>query len=182
MTPIQLNSQTYYDSAHQSLTQDNPTVNQFALAGLDKICINVGVGKYEPKEKNDIAIYLQKLTGQKPKQVASRVSIAGFKLRKGEIVGLTVTLRGKRMYDFLLHLVYIALPRSRDFKGVKQQAFDKHQVCYSLGIENSSIFPTVGFDSSVSFGMQINLVFKSGSDLNRDLLTKLQFPFSKSTK
>jgi large subunit ribosomal protein L5 len=180
MAAITLDSKTYYDSAIANVLKDHQgKVNPFASASISKISINVGVGKLDPKQKADVAEYLQKLTGQKPKQVQSKVSIASFKLRKGDIVGLTTTLRGKKMQDFLLNLIYVALPRSRDFKGIKSESFDREKNSYSLGIDTATIFPLVGFDPSVNFGLQINLVFKRGTELNKELLTKLDFPFNK---
>jgi large subunit ribosomal protein L5 len=179
MTALKLTSNDYKTKAIEALVESFPGLNRFALPVLDKISINVGVGKFESKEKDDIANYLEKLTGQKPKEVKSKKSIAGFKLRKGDTIGYVVTLRGRKIYDFLLHLIYIALPRSRDFKGISQAAFDKNYSTYSLGIETASIFPVIGFDSSVNFGMQINIVFKTGSKNNLTFLQNLNFPFKK---
>jgi large subunit ribosomal protein L5 len=120
---------------------------------------------------------LEKLTGQLPKMVQTGKSIAGFKIRKGDVNSAMVTLRGKKMLDFLLLLVYIALPRTKDFRGVKRDAFDKQYRTYNLGIPNASIFPQIGFDSSVQFGLQINIVFKQPGENNKLLLEKLNFPF-----
>jgi large subunit ribosomal protein L5 len=180
MSALTLNSQQAYTDVIDSLTKDNKDVNPFAISQIEKISINVGVGKYDTKQQVEIADYLNKLTGNEPKKVPSKVSIAGFKLRKGQIVGLVSTLRGKKMRDFLTHLIYLALPRTRDFRGLKVDAFDKNEKVYSLGIENASIFPVIGFDTSVNFGMQINIVFKKASPMNRELLTKLNFPFKKT--
>jgi large subunit ribosomal protein L5 len=88
-------------------------------------------------------------------------------------------LRGQKAYDFILSLVYLALPRVRDFKGLKRSSFDKNFSSYSLGIENCAIFPQVGFDSVINFGMQINVVFKHKTEVNREMLTALNFPFIK---
>ncbi|NJK71274.1 MAG: hypothetical protein HC932_03415 [Thermales bacterium] len=117
------------------------------------------------------------MTGQKPKVVQSKVSVAGFKLRKGEPIGMVLTLRGKRMYDFLLNLVFLSLPRTRDFRGIPDSSFDKEYKSYSLGIRSSSVFPLIGFDTGINFGMQINLVFNQGREENKKLLQKLNFPF-----
>jgi large subunit ribosomal protein L5 len=144
------------------------------------ISINVGVGKYESKEKQEIVNFLHKITGQKPKQVKSRKSISNFKLRKGEINGVVVTLRGKKMYDFLLSLVYLALPVTRDFRGLKKNSFDKNYSSYSLGIPSTSIFPQVGFDAPVNFGMQINICFSTNTEENKVLLESFNFPFIKA--
>lgn len=179
MSAIKLSSQDYIKDAFAELAKENKGVNIFDIPKLNKISINIGVGKFESKQKQDIAEYLSQLTGQKPKEVGTKKSIANFKTRKGDIVGLVSTLRGKKAQDFLLNLIYIALPRTRDFKGIKANAFDKNYSSYSLGIENSSIFPVVGFDASVNFGIQINIVFKKQIETNKLLLNKLNFPFKK---
>jgi large subunit ribosomal protein L5 len=177
---IQLTSSEYIQKAKKQIQTSHSKVNVFALPKIAKIVINVGVGKVKDnKVKQDIADYLYKLTAQTPKKVPSKVSIASFKLRKGETVGLMTTLRGKKAEDFLMQLIFIALPRTRDFKGIKQTAFDSNYSCYSLGIENASIFPTIGFDVSVPFGMQINLSFNHSTPLNKDFLEALNFPFKK---
>lgn len=174
-----LDTAKYFDQARQKLQKDLPKTNPFALPQVDSVVINVGVGRYDNKQKQDIAGYLTKLTSQTPRQVASKVSIASFKVRKGDTVGLMVTLRGKKARDFLLQLIYVALPRTRDFKGIKGTSFDKNNRCYSLGIENVSIFPAIGFDTSVQFGAQINVVFKQSDVNNKLLLQHLNFPFKK---
>jgi large subunit ribosomal protein L5 len=157
---IKLDTNTYFEQAHQALIKENPALNTFAIPKVSSVTINVGVGRLaDNKVKQDVADYLQKLTSQVPKKVPSKISIASFKVRKGDIVGLTVTLRGKKAKDFLLQLIYITLPRTRDFKGIKLTAFDSRYSTYSLGIENTSIFPSIGFDATVSFGMQVNIKF-----------------------
>lgn len=179
MSAIKLQSKQYYKSAVSSLVDENKDTNIFALPQIDRISINVGVGKYDTKQRNEIISNLEKLTGQKPKEVVAQNSIAGFNLRKGTVVGLVITLRGDRMEDFLTQLVYIALPRSRDFKGVSDTSFDALNSTYSMGISTCTVFPVIGFDSAVDFGMQINVVFKNKSEKNKELLTKLKFPFKK---
>jgi large subunit ribosomal protein L5 len=182
MTGLKITSKQFYVDAIDQLRKSNTKANTFSLTAIDKISINVGVGKYknDTKARSDIENYLKTITGQNPKIIESKLSIAGFKLRKGEPVGMLVTLRGQKMYDFLMNLIYIALPRSRDFKGVKSTSFDKSYQSYSLGIESSSIFPLIGFDSNVPFGMQINIVFKKASIQNKTLLENLHFPFKKN--
>jgi large subunit ribosomal protein L5 len=179
MTALKTTSTKYYQEANEALSKEMADLNKFALPQIDKIAINVGVGRYEQKQKQEIRDYLEKITGQKPKVVASRLSIAGFKMRKGEEVAFAVTLRGEKIRDFLLHLIYIALPRTRDFKGIKSKSFNRDYSCYSIGVENTSIFPVVGFGSSMNFGMQINIVFKNADEKNVELLKKLNFPFKK---
>jgi large subunit ribosomal protein L5 len=176
---LKITSKEFSDVAVAAVSKDLGTINPFALPGISKISINVGVGnKFDPKQKQEVGEYLEKLTGQKPKVILSSKSIAAFKLRKGDTVGLMVTLRGLKMYDFLLNLVYVALPRSRDFKGVKA-SFDANNSSYSLGLENANIFPAVGFDTSVNFGLQLNITFKQPTINNKLLLEKLNFPFKR---
>lgn len=176
---LKISSSEYKEATKIELSKELKTENPFALPSISKITINVGVGnKYDPKQKQEVAEHLESLTGQKPKVILSSKSIAAFKLRKGENVGLLVTLRGVKMYDFLLGLVYVALPRSRDFKGIKA-SYDAKNSSYSLGLENANIFPAVGFDTLVNFGLQINITFKQATENNQLLLQKLNFPFKR---
>ncbi len=178
-TELKITSAEYSAAAKTELSKVLGTSNPFALPSISKITINVGVGnKYDPKQKQEVGEYLEKLTGQKAKVILSSKSIAAFKLRKGEVVGLMVTLRGSKMYDFLLGLVYVALPRSRDFKGIKS-SFDANNSSFSLGLENANIFPAVGFDAAINFGMQINVTFRQSTVNNQLLLEKLNFPFKR---
>jgi large subunit ribosomal protein L5 len=179
MSSLNLSTNQYKDQALKTVSEKTPSANIFELPKIDKVSINVGVGKYESKDKLVIAEYVHKITGQKPKLIKSRVAISNFKLRKGDITGIVVTLRGQKAYDFILSLVYLALPRIRDFKGLKVNSYDKNYSSYSLGIETCSIFPHVGFDVTVNFGMQINFVFKTKGEQNRELLQGLNFPFNK---
>lgn len=180
-TALKISSTEYLDKAQTDLRNSHKNLNVFDVSAIEKISINIGIGDYknDSKARADIEKYLTKLTGQKPKLVTSRLSIAGFKLRAGEPVGYMVTLRKKKMSDFLMQLVYIALPRTRDFKGIKSSSYDKNMKSYSMGIPSSAIFPVIGFDSSVKFGLQVNIVFKKSSETNKELLEKLNLPFTK---
>ena len=181
MIPLKINSQDYYTSAKKALGKEFSDLNIFSLPDIQKVSINIGLGKYknDTKARQEIENYIGVATGQKPKIVDSKLSIAGFKLRKGEPVGLVVTLRGKKMKDFLTSLIYLALPRTRDFKGIKKTSFDGNFHSYSLGIESASIFPLVGFDLLTPFGMQINITFKNKDANNKKFLELLNFPFIK---
>jgi large subunit ribosomal protein L5 len=166
---MNLNTEEFILQLHTDILSGFGTLNPMAYPKLSKISINVGCGtgsnkKYDNKDREAIAKYLEKITGQKAALVKTNKSISGFKLRAGEVVGVKVTLRGKRMYDFLIKLAYIALPRTRDFRGLSGKHSDKSGN-YSLGIKSSTIFPEVGFDAEVNFGMQINFVF---TNVNRD--------------
>lgn len=133
--------------------------NVMASPKLEKIVVSSGVGK--AKDKARLALVEKKLaliTGQKPSARAARKSIASFKLREGEIVGYQVTLRGQRMYEFLDKLVHIALPRTRDFRGLNKTAIDE-MGNYTIGIRENSIFPeTSEEDLKDVFGLSITLV------------------------
>jgi large subunit ribosomal protein L5 len=179
-TPLLINTNDYFQKVNKEAREAiSEKLNVFEYPALDHITINVGVGsKYENKKKTDVAEHLTKLTAQKTQMIATKKSISGFNLRAGHVVGAKVTLRGKKMYDFLLNLIYTALPRNRDFKGVKK-SFDKSGKTFSLGISSVHIFPTIGFDADLDFGMQVNLVFKNNSKYNELLLQKFNFPFTK---
>lgn len=151
---------------------------------LEKIVVSVGTGK----NKDDKHYYevvrntLTKITGQHPVDRMAKKSIAGFKVRAGlNRVGISVTLRGSRMYEFLDRLVNVALPRVRDFHGVSAKAFDKAGN-YSLGIVEQSIFPELTFEETqVLHGLQANLVISGGSTVySRALLEKFGIPFEKT--
>jgi len=175
-----LTANDYYFGALEKVKQELSGANPLALPKISKIVLNVGVGKLDNKQRLEVVDYMEKLTGQKPKIVKAKRSISGFKLRTGEINGVMVTLRGKKMLDFLLLLVYIALPRTRDFRGLPKDSFDAQYTSYNIGIPNASIFPQIGFDSSVQFGMQVTIVFKNSGANNLLLLQKLNFPFAKN--
>lgn len=177
---IELNLEKYIADIKSTVGKEmNDGENIFNHPKIDKISINAGIGRLDNKDKEEVYKYILTLTGQKPKKVITKKSIASFKLRKGDLVGISATLRGKKAYDFLLHLIYIALPRTRDFKGVKSESFDSHKLTYSLGIPSASIFPTIGFSSTVTFGLQINIVFKTQGEKNKILLEKANVPFIK---
>lgn len=133
--------------------------NTMASPKLTKIVISTGVGKAKDKNRNKmIEERLARITGQKPAVRAARQSIAGFKLREGDIVGYQVTLRGNRMYEFLDKLIHIALPRTRDFRGLNASSIDD-MGNYTLGIKENTIFPeTSEEDLKDVFGMSITLV------------------------
>lgn len=177
---LTLNTEKYVNEAtSETKSSIKESLNFFQYPQLSSITINVGVGtKYDNKQKTDVASYLTKITAQKPRMIVSKKSIAGFNLRAGNIIGTQVTLRGQKMYDFLINLVYTTLPRSRDFKGIKK-SFDKSGKTFSLGLPSTHIFPVIGFDADLDFGMQINIVFKNNSQYNSLLLEKFNFPFSK---
>jgi large subunit ribosomal protein L5 len=135
--------QQYLD-LKQQLQTDLGIKNPMATPALKKIVVNIGV-RYATADKKNMEVVSQvltQITGQKPKVTAAKKSIAGFKLREGDKIGLMVTLRGNRMYDFYSKLVNVVLPRIKDFRGVKSTAFDP-QGNYTLGLSEYSVFPEV---------------------------------------
>ncbi len=156
-------------------------VNQ--VPQLEKIVVSVGIGKNKDDKRHYEVVRntVIKITGQQPVDRMARKSIAGFKIRAGmNRVGLSVTLRGGRMYEFLDRLVNISLPRVRDFHGVGKKAFDKAGN-YNLGIVEQSIFPELSFEETQHVhGLQVTFVIKNGSKENsRALLEKFGMPFEK---
>jgi len=147
---------------------------------LEKIVINMGIGEGSKDDKFiDAALKdLELITGQKPIITKARKSIAGFKLREGQPVGVKVTLRGEKMYNFMEKLIKIALPSVRDFRGVPRTAFDG-QGNYTLGLKEQLIFPEIIFDDVVKVrGMDI--VFVTTATTNKEaesLLSAFNMPF-----
>ena len=154
--------------------------NKMAIPKLEKVVINMGVGRAtQDKALLDVAVEsLSRISGQKPQITKAKVSVSGFRLREGNEIGCKVTLRGKRMYEFLDRLVSIALPRIRDFRGVNPNSFDGHGN-YSFGVNEQLIFPEIDADK-VNFtqGMDITFVTSSTSDDEaRELLKSFGMPF-----
>ena len=150
---------------------------------LDKIVINIGLGEAKDNPKvidaavNDLAI----ITGQKPVVTKAKKSIANFKLRQGMNIGVKVTLRGEKMYEFIDRLFNVALPRVRDFRGINPNAFDGRGN-YSLGIKEQLIFPEIEYDKIDKIrGMDIIFVTTAKTDEEgRELLTLMGAPFTRS--
>ncbi len=149
---------------------------------LDKIVINIGVGEGSQDSKYiDAAVKdLETITGQKPVVTKARKSIAGFKLREGQPIGVKVTLRGDNMYVFLEKLVKVSLPRVRDFRGINPKAFDGFGN-YTLGIKEQLIFPEIEYDNVIKIrGMDIVFVTTAKTDEEGlALLSSFGLPFRK---
>jgi len=147
---------------------------------IDKICVNMGLGEatINPKIIDQALIELAQITGQKPKICKARKSIAGFKLRKGVPIGVMVTLRKNRMYDFLVRLINVALPRVKDFKGLPRSGFDGRGN-YTLGISDHTIFPEIDSSKVEKIkGMSITIVTTAETDEEAyELLKELGMPF-----
>jgi large subunit ribosomal protein L5 len=152
---------------------------------LEKIVVNVGLGKAKDDKKTIEAAKntLRKVTGQEPVETVAKNSIAGFKLREGNMIGLKLTLRGERMYEFMDRLINIVLPRLRDFHGVSNKAFDK-QGNYSIGLTDQSVFPELTFEETTTpHGLQAVFVVKCHDKAHsKALLQKFGMPFEKENK
>lgn len=133
--------------------------NSMAVPKIIKVVVNCGVGRFrEQKEQEEIQKFLALITGQKPSPRPAKQAIAAFKTRKGLIIGYQVTLRGRRMYDFLSRVIDVALPRTRDFKGIEIGSFDPRGNL-TIGIKEHIVFPEIiGEDYRFLFGFEITVV------------------------
>src|SRR5437764_3466291 len=159
--------------------------NRLSLPRLQKIVVNMGVGK-ALQEKNRIdqaAEQLAQITGQKAQVTKAKKAVSGFRLREGNPIGCRVTLRGARMYEFLDRLISMALPRIRDFRGTNPKSFDGHGN-YSLGLSEQMVFPEIDPDK-VTFtqGMDVTFVTSTNNDDEaRELLRSFGMPFRDDSK
>lgn len=172
----------YYKEVRTQLKKELGLINIFEAPSLTKIVLNVGYGrsKEDNRVKEIVRNTLAKITGQLPIDTAAKASIAGFKLREGQVIGAKVTLRGDRMYEFLDRLINIVLPRVRDFRGMPAGSFDS-MGNYSMGLAEQSVFPELSFDeTAVLHGIQITMTIKNGSPAaSQALLAALGMPFKK---
>ncbi|GAC1571457.1 MAG: 50S ribosomal protein L5 [Candidatus Saccharimonadales bacterium] len=172
----------YVSEFSTQLMKELKLKNIHELPSLEKIIVNIGLGRAKDDKKiMEVATNtLRKITGQQPVETIAKKSIASFKLREGNKVGLKVTLRDERMYEFMDRLINIVLPRLRDFHGVSAKAFDKSGN-YSLGLVDQSVFPELSFEeTTTSHGMQVVFVIKcQESNHARALLEKFGMPFEK---
>ena len=165
--------QTRLTSVFDSLKGEFGYTNVNQAPSIDKVVVSVGTGKIDDKGK--IALIqdrLAKITGQKAAPRAARMSIASFKLREGDVIGYQVTLRGARMNDFLNKLIHVAIPQTRDFRGLKTSSIDE-MGNYTLGIKESTIFPeTADEDLKDVFGMSVTLVTTAKSKEEAEALLR----------
>jgi len=173
--------QTRLKGVFESLQGDFGYSNQNEAPTIEKIVVSVGTGRVDDKAK--IALIqdrLAKITGQKPASRAARQSIAAFKLREGDVVGYQVTLRGKRMIHFIDKLIHIAIPQTRDFRGLKTTSIDE-MGNYTLGIKEHTIFPeTANEDVRDVFGMSVTIVTTAKTKPEAEaLLRHIGFPLVK---
>lgn len=175
----------YNQTLAAELKEELSLKNVHQIPRLEKIVVNVGLGRAkDDKRLMEVATNtLTKITGQAPVETVAKNSIAGFKLREGNKIGLKVTLRGDRMYEMMDRLITVTLPRLRDFHGVSAKAFDK-QGNFSLGMTDQSVFPELSFEETTTpHGMQFVFVVKAESpEHSKALLTKFGMPFEKESK
>lgn len=185
-TPVPRLKQEYTQKIASELVKELSLKNLHEAPRLEKIVLSSGIGKNKDDKKfhEIVTNTLMKISGQKPVDRMAKKSIASFKIRKGmNRIGVSVTLRDAKMYEFLDRFINVALPRVRDFHGVKRKAFDKSGN-YSLGVTEQSIFPELGFeDTHTLHGLQITFVINSQDKTHsRALLEKFGMPFEKGGK
>ena len=174
--------ETYQNEILPILMEDFGYRNVMQAPRLVKVVVNIGLGEalQDAKALDGATRDLSIITGQQPIITRARKSIAGFKLREGMAIGAKVTLRGRRMYDFLDRLLNVTLPRQRDFRGVSRDAFDGRGN-YTLGLEEQLAWPEIEYDSIDKVrGMEISIVTSAQTDEEaRRLLTLLGMPFKR---
>jgi large subunit ribosomal protein L5 len=172
----------YVTKVRPQLAKDLGRSNPHAIPRLEKIVVNMGVGVAVTEKKflEEAIGALAQVTGQKPIATLSKVAVSGFKLRENLPIGCKVTLRGRRMYEFLDRLVSVALPRVRDFRGLSSTAFDGHGN-YSLGLSEQMVFPEINPDKFTRpQGMNITLVTSARTDDEaRQFLRAMGVPLKK---
>ena len=169
----------YLKTVAPALAKEFGVDNPMAVPTLKKVTLSVGISakQKDPKFLETAETVLTRVSGQRPVKTKAKVAISNFKTRKGQVVGLKVTIRGKRMWDFTERLVATAFPRIRDFRGLSGRSFDGRGN-YSLGIKEQIIFPEIDFDKVDALrGMDITIVTTAKSnDEARALLVGFNFP------
>ena len=175
----------YNTKIRKDLQKELELGNIHEVPKLEKIVVNIGLGRAKDDKKvMEVASNtLRKITGQEPIDTVAKNSIAGFKLREGNKIGIKVTLRGDKMYEFADRIITLILPRLRDFHGVSNKAFDK-QGNYSLGLTDQSVFPELSFDeTTTAHGLQVVFVINcKEKEHSKALLQKFGMPFQKENK
>jgi large subunit ribosomal protein L5 len=165
-----------------TLIQRFAYTNAMQVPRVEKVVINIGLGEtiQNPKALDAATADLKKISGQQPVVLKSRKAIANFKLRAGLPIGIKVTLRGARMYQFVDKLLSVALPRIRDFRGISPTGFDGHGN-YTLGLREQLVFPEIDYDKIDKLrGLEVTFVTTAKTNEEaRALLTELGFPFRK---
>lgn len=174
----------YKNSVIAALQSEFGIKNVNALPRLDKVCLNMGLGKaIDDAKMVDAAVRdMRTIAGQMPAVCIAKIAVSNFRLREGMRIACRATLRNQRMYDFLDRFINIATPRIRDFRGLKSTSFDKGGN-YSVGLDEISIFPEVNADvADYVFGMDITIVIRNstGPEMSRRMLSLLGMPFADS--
>lgn len=174
--------QTYREKIVPELCKTLNVSNRHAVPVITAVVINVGIGSYvaQGKDHEDIVKDIAIISGQKPIVTRSKKAISNFKLKVNMPSGIVVTLRGRRMYDFLTKLIHVVFPRIRDFRGISKKAFDGHGN-YCVGIREYTVFPEIHTeDVSKIHGLQITIKTNAGNDKRAyQLLKAFGFPFKK---
>ena len=174
----------YAETIRAAMKEEFGYKNDMMIPRLDKIVLNMGVGEAVGDSKKIKSAHddMMLIAGQKPVITKAKNSIAGFKVREDMPLGVKVTLRGDRMYEFLERLIYIAMPRIRDFRGVKGSAFDGRGN-YAMGIKEHIVFPEIEYDKvDQIWGMDIVIATNAKTDAEaKALLAKFNMPFSDMT-
>lgn len=174
--------QVYQEKVIPELQKELKTKNILAIPKLVKVSINIGLGeaRSNPKFIESVKKEIAQISGQQPRVRRARKAIAGFKIRQGQDVALSVTLRSDKMYDFVEKLINLILPRIRDFRGLENSGFDQHG-SYSLGFKDQIIFPEIKYDDVIyAHGLQVTIVTTAKTPSQAMTLLKvLGFPFKK---
>lgn len=174
----------YQKEIRQKLQKDLGLKNVNSVPKLEKVKINVGIGTFmrNNKDYNEILENIALIAGQKPVVSNSRAAISNFKLRIGMPVGISVTLRKQKMYDFMDRLINVVLPRVRDFQGISSKSFDKNGN-YNLGLKDCSVFPELNIEDIAKIhGLQITVTTTAkDAEQGKALLTEMGVPFKKPT-
>jgi large subunit ribosomal protein L5 len=177
--------ESYKEQVFPAMRREFSYENPMQVPRLQKIVLNIGLGEARENARalDTASADIATITGQKPVITRSKKSIANFRLREGMPIGVMVTLRGRRMYEFFDRLVNAALPRIRDFRGLPTKAFDGRGN-YSLGVREQLIFPEIDYDKVDRIrGMQINICTSAGNDEEgKRLLELMGMPFAKGTQ
>lgn len=180
---------SYYETFNKevvpALQKELGLKNTMAVPRISKVKLNVGIGTLtkNTKDFSDVIANVTKISGQQPVVTKAKMAISNFKLRQGMPTGITVTLRGKNMYEFIYRLVNIVFPRVRDFRGLNPKSFDG-QGNYSIGFKEALVFPEINPDDVLNVhGIQVTVSTTAKDDVaGRALLTQIGFPFKKAKK
>lgn len=174
--------ETYQKKAMPAMREAFGFTNAMAIPRIEKVIVHVGVGKMrDEKDQAEVRKFLTVITGQKPAPRAAKKAIAAFKTRRGLVIGYQVTLRGTRMYDFLTRLVQMALPRTRDFRGLAASGFDERGNL-TIGVREHIVFPEmIGEDYRLLFGLQVTVATTARTRAEGIALLKLMgFPIAEA--